>query len=127
MEVVVILALVFGLPVSFFLLVSFSSRIWNELLLVFFSATVSITSVTAFLAGLIRLVERVMTSAPVTRWAEGHISFVLIIGFLFPFVGLLMNHDIGFPVYLQAHGIYILTALNGVILLIRPGHERLAR
>ena len=34
MEVVVILALVFGLPVSFFLLVSFSSRIWNELLLV---------------------------------------------------------------------------------------------
>ena len=77
-----------------------------------------------FLGAIINTVDNLIQKDFTNNLIEKHYVAVLILGIAAPLAGLYLNRTIPFPVDFQSTGVYLLTILNGVILLLKPGDTR---
>ncbi len=113
-----------GMPVTWYLLVSLMQPAWQGQYVIIASIIVATLVVIVFLGAVIRLFDNIIHKPSFVNLAERHYIIAIVLGLAAPLGGLALNHKIPFPVDFQSTGVYALTMVNGLVLLIKPGGER---
>lgn len=113
-----------GMPLVWYLFVSTMQPAWFGQFSVIGSILITTVIVVLFLAAIIRLFDNTIHTNIFSDVPERHYVIAALLGLAAPLGGLTLNHEIPFPVDFQSTGVYVLTILNGLVLLIKPGGNR---
>jgi hypothetical protein len=122
----IVLFATIGMPVAWYLLVSLMQPAWLGQYAVVGSVMVGTLIVVIFLGAIIRLFDKVIHQPVSTNLVEKHYIIAFLIGLAAPLGGLALNHKIPFPADFQSMGVYVLTVVNGLVLLVKPIESRFA-
>ncbi|CAK0779714.1 putative MSEP-CTERM sorting domain-containing protein [Gammaproteobacteria bacterium] len=115
-----------AIPLAWYVLISMSQPVLLVRLPQVVTILLGVVSVVLMLVALVRLINTLMR---LTRHGgrRMHTLLVLLLGLVAPLIGLYLNRSIAFPADFQSTGVYVLTVLNGLLLLAPSGgpHTRL--
>lgn len=120
----VALCLSIGVPLTWYLFATLLQPVWLGQFSVIGWIIIAIVLVTLFLGALIYVFDDLVYSKSSSPMVENHYVTAVLLGLAAPLGGLLLNRSIPFPVDFQSTDVYILTILNGLILLLKPGNAR---
>jgi hypothetical protein len=118
------LGLTLGLPLVWYLFSTLIQPTWFSQFSIIGWIVIASIFVTLFLAAIIHAFDNLIHKEFSTHLIEKHYIVALLLGLAAPLGGLYLNRSIPFPVDFQATSVYVLTALNGLILLLKPGNTR---
>jgi len=110
-----------GTPVAWYVFVSVMQPAWLGQFEVITSIIIATFAVIVFLGAVIRLFDNIIHKQFFVNLTEKHYIIAILLGLAAPLGGLALNHTIPFPVDFQSTGVYALTIINGLVLLIKPG------
>ncbi|MBI3187358.1 MAG: MSEP-CTERM sorting domain-containing protein [Gammaproteobacteria bacterium] len=116
--------LTIGVPLIWYLITTLMQPVWFNQVSVIGWIIISAACVTIFLAAIINAFDNLLHRDFSTHMVEKHYIAAVLLGLAAPFAGLYLNRSIPFPVDFQATSVYVLTLLNGLILLLKPGNTR---
>ena len=122
----IVLFATIGMPVAWYLLVSLTQPAWLGQYAVVGSVIVGTLIVVSFLGAIIRLFDNAIHKPVSTNLVEKHYIIAFLIGLAAPLGGLALNHKIPFPADFQSIGVYVLTVINGLVLLVKPIESQFA-
>ncbi|MGI9326238.1 MAG: MSEP-CTERM sorting domain-containing protein, partial [Pseudomonadales bacterium] len=120
---VVVLAALIGAPVAWYLVVSVLQPLglgqFGDVAMILLGTFV----VVVFLGAIIRVFDHLIHTDFSTRFVDGHYLVAALLGLIAPMAGLALNREIPFPADFQSVGVYALTAINGLVLLLKPAAQ----
>lgn len=122
-SLIVFLAVI-SMPVAWYLLVSLMQPAWKGQYTVVGNIIVATFVVVAFLGTVIHLLNKFLYKLTSPELVEEHYAIVALLGFAAPLSGLALNYTIPFPADFQSTGVYLLTVLNGLVLVVKPNESR---
>lgn len=120
----VALFLSIGVPLIWYLFATLLQPMWLGQFTAIGWIIIGTALVTLFLGALIYIFDGLVHSQSSSPMVEKHYVIAVFLGLMAPLGGLLLNRSIPFPVDFQSTDVYILTVLNGLILLLKPGNTR---
>ena len=122
----IVLLATIGMPLTWYLLVSLMQPAWFGQISVIASIVIGTTTVVVFLGTVIQFFDNIIHKPSSTKLEEKHYIIAVLIGLAAPLAGLALNQKIPFPADFQAIGVYALTFLNGLVLILsRRGRNML--
>jgi hypothetical protein len=118
------LGLTFGLPLIWYFFSTLIQPMWFGQYSIMGWIIIASIFVTLFLAAIINIFDNLIHKKFSTHLIEKHYIAALLLGLAAPIGGLFLNFLIPFPTDLQATNVYVLTVINGLILLLKPGNTR---
>lgn len=113
-----------GVPLLWYLFATLLQPMWLGQFTAIGWIIIGTTLVTLFLGALIYIFDGLVHGQSSSPMVEKHYAIAVLLGLMAPLGGLLLNRSIPFPVDFQSTDVYILTVLNGLILLLKPGNTR---
>lgn len=120
----VALCLSIGVPLTWYLFATLLQPVWLGQFSTIGWIIIAIVLVALFLGALIYIFDDLIYNKSSSPKVENHYVTAVLLGLAAPLGGLLLNRSIPFPVDLQSTDVYVLTVLNGSILLLKPGNTR---
>lgn len=121
-----VILLTLGVPVIWYLIVSLMQPLWLGQFSTVISIIIATISVTVFLAAVIRLFDYMLHKDSSGRFVAKHYIIATLLGLAAPLGGLTLNDTIPFPADFQITIIYVLTVLNGLLLILKPSDSALS-
>jgi hypothetical protein len=118
------LSLTLGLPLVWYLFSTLIQPTWFGQFTITGWIIIASVFVTLFLAAIINAFDNLVHKEFSTHLIEKHYIVALLLGLVAPIGGLYLNRTFPFPVDFQATSVYVLTVINGLILLLKPGNTR---
>lgn len=118
---VITLGLTFGIPLLWYLFATLLQPTFLGQFDIVVWIIVGTTLVILFLAAIINAVDGLIHKQFTENLVEKHYIVALLLGLAAPIGGLYLNRSLPFPVDFQSTSVYVLTVLNGLILLLKPG------
>ena len=116
--------LTLGVPLVWYLFSTLMQPTWFGQFSIVGWIIIASAFVTLFLAAIINVFDNLLHKEFSTHMVEKHYIAALLLGLAAPLGGLYLNRSIPFPTDFQTTNVYVLTVLNGLILLLKPGNTR---
>ena len=119
-----ILLTAIGMPVAWYLFVATMQPAWLGQYSVIYDILIATVIVVSFLGAIIWILERIIRQPIAGNLQNKHYIIAVILGLAGPLGGLTLNDEIPFPVDFQSFGVYALTIVNGMVLLLKTGEQK---
>jgi Vault protein inter-alpha-trypsin domain len=115
------LGVVCGIPLLWYLFVSLLQPAWLGQVGVVGAIIIATLLVTVFLGALINIFDNLVQKEVTGNLVRRHYLAGMLLGLVAPIGGLYLNKAVPFPVDFQSTTVYVLTVINGLLLLLKPG------